>query len=1593
MVVLHTGLDRLILLGILFLGGVAQAATITYGPVVAPIDPPGGGLPISARVFWRTDTSTSSNAAFAGPGPSGPWTVSGTDAAVGTRHEVMLAGLTPGAAVYVYVVSDGVSSAATMSRTGPNLLVNGSLETWHTVSGQGWGTQEPDGWHGWEIYPWSPAGSNNPDHITIQMDRPTAAPTPAAKDGSHRAGMDEGWRSCYGGLHQSVSGLPPGDYQMSAWVSWLFNAISFHDRHLVEIVVRDGPHAADVPPSGAVVFRQYSPGGESQWQLVSGTVSCNSGTLTIYTNLRSDNYDGASFAHFDAVRLIALSQPAVEFSNFASSRVVNGAAYDVTITYQTSIPCTTQLDWGPTAAYGSHTAYDPDLVSNHTVVLPGVAPSAAPYHFRARATAPGDVDEYAADQTFSAPALTFSQVSAEVEPQTGRICTVSWTTSFPTSDNRLYYRPSASAQYAEAVEAAGAPSTSHAVTVTGLSLAETYQFYVSGASGDIISGQSAVATFQTPAKPALADLFLGMAMIGGPLAEGGDDVGPAQPVQNMILRDSPVINIDGLPGYSWPLVQPEDPGTGPNVYDWSSGDAGAVNLIPGKARTTYFQMWGSTPSWLTQDTPRFWEKFEQFVEAMAVHLNTTYGDADYIFENEPNISRAPSGWNWADWYIHCLEHFYVAVHRADAQTGRVNRVIAGNLSGHAAGGFADLYARGLKNCSDVLGYHPYPHDMRTGLEVADLAQIHATQVQYGDGAKKIFVTEGWGSGRSAGFDRSSPAVPVSALETENMWLSLVRGWDNVMTPRANWSPEYLYGMRFFCGNDNWGAGNWRKRAIPQKDGSGNIVGFIVDGYWMTPDIAPQFWNGGMLDWYGNSKDALMLVFPGNGLVFMNPGFELASDPPKAHLPHFWTTSAEPAPPGTYSLDTGSYHGGSRSLKLAAGAGVLQWTAKRSVLPGIRYRARAWCRVDNPGSANPAFYLRFVDLAGSQKSAPLYAAPIGAGAQWQLMEVQGDAPSFASRAEVGCSVSGAGAAWFDDVTISIAEAAEAGMVRGYTLDEEQRPVGGCIVRTTTGGFQTVSDSNGYYELPAVASGTYDFVCRKPGYVPSRVTNQTVASERLTFVSFHMGLIKPGFTVASVTSDQSVLTGGQGQANVEVSVANSKPYPVVVAEVGCFVDCAGQDSTGDFLIEADPTNPVVVPAAGGGTFRFTVRPLASAVGREFSINAYAFGQEDRPNMLTNGGFDSADPFQHWGFYGESSTCQWNADASVYFSPPGALQNVAADSSSSKFNWAGNYSAWGVSAIPAKPNKNYIVGAYHKDTTSGLVDLNLFIEEFYYNGSSWLYNGRHFSAVPHRTVWTNDYMVYRTGDPTVTAGLYSTNRLRVSVGSFIRSNGASTTAWWDDVYLKEEGDWLADDRADQGAALAVPREVSSVAEARSAAAGELLSLPGLVVTAGDGVFAGRLYAQQHDRAAGILVLPAPGVQPSAGSLVRVMGKADILDGEPALAQAVCVVVGAPGMPRALSANTRTLTDGGLTTLALLVSLTGRVSYSSPDGAWFTVDDGAATMAGSGHAGLKVISPPGANAPAAGAFVTVTGIRGCENGAAEPVIRVRAPADIRLE
>lgn len=82
-----------------------------------------------------------------------------------------------------------------------------------------------------------------------------------------------------------------------------------------------------------------------------------------------------------------------------------------TITWNTNEIASSQIDYGPTAAYGSTTTLDPMLVSVHTHVITGLAPGAT-YHYRIRSRDLGGNLAVTADATFTTTASLFGPAAS-----------------------------------------------------------------------------------------------------------------------------------------------------------------------------------------------------------------------------------------------------------------------------------------------------------------------------------------------------------------------------------------------------------------------------------------------------------------------------------------------------------------------------------------------------------------------------------------------------------------------------------------------------------------------------------------------------------------------------------------------------------------------------------------------------------------------------------------------------------------------------------------------------------------------------------------------------------------------------------------------------------------------------------------------------------------------------------------------------------------------------------------------------------------------------------------------------------------------------
>ncbi len=153
-------------------------------------------------------------------------------------------------------------------------------------------------------------------------------------------------------------------------------------------------------------------------------------------------------------------------SGVSESGVTDNSA---TITWTTNLPADSQVEYGPTASYGSTTVLDPNEVTSHSQTLTGLNP-ATTYHYRVKSTASG-ATKYSGDYTFTtAGPPTITNVQAGIVTTT--TATITWNTDQP-SDSRVNYGTTSS--YGQTVYD-GAPATSHSIVLTGLIANTEYHF-------------------------------------------------------------------------------------------------------------------------------------------------------------------------------------------------------------------------------------------------------------------------------------------------------------------------------------------------------------------------------------------------------------------------------------------------------------------------------------------------------------------------------------------------------------------------------------------------------------------------------------------------------------------------------------------------------------------------------------------------------------------------------------------------------------------------------------------------------------------------------------------------------------------------------------------------------------------------------------------------------------------------------------------------------------------------------------------------------------------------------------------------------------
>ena len=487
----------------------------------------------------------------------------------------------------------------------------------------------------------------------------------------------------------------------------------------------------------------------------------------------------------------------------------------------------------------------------------------------------------------------------------------------------------------------------------------------------------------------------------------------------------------------------------------------------------------------------------------------------FIYENEP---EGAGNVNWPTEYMDRLKIAYPIIHGVNDD----NVVIAGNLF---TNDFARLYVRGFKDNSDLAGFHNYSDDPATGINMGAAVSVHNTMVAYGDGDKQIFLGEGWGPKRELSSQkRLAPDAEMTPTELTQLRDFIVNGYWNIVTSTPSYDPAWINGVLFFTFNDNWGGWYWAERAVPHYDEHGHIIYYTVDGYNVGLDIYPHFYNGGVTDIYGNSKDNLMDVFPGDGLSVGNSGFEYYDRTAGADVAGDWEGRGG-APAGSYAIDNSIRHGGRRSQRVSiVSAGseyVTQTTVKNSVSAGATYTASAWVRTWGVAGTGAQLALRFADEDGTPIGGTSYSGALVGGQAWTRVDVTATAPASASRAIITCQLTaGSGRCWFDDVSIVADTSVLPAAFDGYVMDIEHSPVVGATVATLSGGYSAVTNGSGYFQMTALTPGVYDVQASAAWHAPMTVRAQVAESGATNTLGFDLDIVRQTLPTAVRTYDPGI-----------------------------------------------------------------------------------------------------------------------------------------------------------------------------------------------------------------------------------------------------------------------------------------------------------------------------------------------------------------------------------------------------------------------------------------------------------------------------------------
>jgi len=213
---------------------------------------------------------------------------------------------------------------------------------------------------------------------------------------------------------------------------------------------------------------------------------------TYHFRVHSTNSLGMAATSPDAT-LTTVAPPAI-----SGIVVVTVTGTSASIAWTTDQPATSQIEYGPTSAYGSATALDSTSVTTHGGTLTSLAIGTT-YHFRVCSTNGVGLLAVSDDHlvtTLAPPVIA----GVNVNGLTGTTATIAWTTDLASTSQVEYGLTTA---YGSVTPPGGGLATAHAVGLAGLSIGTTYHYRAYSTSAAGLTAVTGDATFTTVPPPAI----------------------------------------------------------------------------------------------------------------------------------------------------------------------------------------------------------------------------------------------------------------------------------------------------------------------------------------------------------------------------------------------------------------------------------------------------------------------------------------------------------------------------------------------------------------------------------------------------------------------------------------------------------------------------------------------------------------------------------------------------------------------------------------------------------------------------------------------------------------------------------------------------------------------------------------------------------------------------------------------------------------------------------------------------------------------------------------------------------------------------------